>query len=288
MNLMKFRKFYFAFSLMFLIPGIYSLITWGIQPSIDFVGGSVIEIQTDKQLTFDQINQAGGEAIGLSSIQPVDQDQLLIKAKEIDNQQKDEFLANLRQEFGEIEELRFETVGPTLSQELLTKTLAAIALVSVIIMSYVWRQFKDMKYGVTAIAAMFHDSLILLGSFSLLGHFYSVEIDVLFVTAMLTTLSFSVHDTIVVYDRIRELKRTQNRLPFEDLANRAVLETLSRSINNSVTIIIMLLALTLLGGSTIRWFATALLIGAITGTYSSTFNAVPLLVEWQLRSKKSR
>ena len=126
---------------------------------------------------------------------------------------------------------------------------------------------------------MLHDSLILIGAFSLLGHFFDVEVDVLFVTALLTTLSFSIHDTIVVYDRIRELKRKHPRSGLEEIANAAVLETLSRSINNSMTIIIMLLSLVVLGGDTIRWFSVALLIGAITGTYSSTFTAVPLLLE---------
>ena len=132
---------------------------------------------------------------------------------------------------------------------------------------------------------MFHDSLILLGAFSLLGHFYGIEVNVLFVTALLTTLSFSVHDTIVVFDRIRELTRKNFKLKEEVVVWRAVRETLPRSINNSLTIIIMLLALVILGGESIRWFALALLIGAVTGTYSSTFTAAPLLLLWSDISK---
>jgi preprotein translocase subunit SecF len=127
---------------------------------------------------------------------------------------------------------------------------------------------------------MFHDTLVMLGVFSLLGHFQGLEIDTLFVTAMLTILSFSVHDTVVVYDRIRESQRRYPQMSFEDLVNKAVTETLSRSINNSMTIIFMLIALWLLGGSTIKWFAFALLIGTVSGTYSSTFTAAPLLVVW--------
>ena len=148
-------------------------------------------------------------------------------------------------------------------------------------MIYVWVQFNELKYGVSAILAMFHDSLVLLGVFSLLGHFYHVEVDMLFVTALLTTLSFSVHDTIVVYDRIRELRGRYSKYSLTSLINTAITETLSRSINNSVTIIIMLAALAMLGGDTIRWFSAALLIGAVTGTYSSTFTAAPLLLLWE-------
>ena len=146
-----------------------------------------------------------------------------------------------------------------------------------------------MGYGVCALLAMFHDMLVLIGTFSLLGYFLHVEVDVLFVTAVLTILSFSVHDTIVVYDRIRELKRKERGLTYVETIDTAVTETLSRSLNNSLTIIFMLLALWLLGGDTIRWFVFALLIGTITGTYSSTFTAAPLLVIWdgvQARRKK--
>ncbi|MFH1966905.1 MAG: protein translocase subunit SecF [Patescibacteria group bacterium] len=289
MNILKYRYFYFAISLVFLIPGIYSLIRFGLRPSIDFVGGSLIEVRLPdgQTLGFDQVVKLVDDNFGLNAVQQSGPAQYMIKAKEIDEAQKNDLTSQLQSEYGEVEVLRFESVGPSISRELLSKTLVAIGLVSVIITIYVWRQFKELKFGVTAVMAMFHDSLILLGSFSLLGHFYGVEVDVLFVTAMLTTLSFSVHDTIVVYDRIRELGRKYPRMEFEELANTAVLETLSRSINNSVTIIVMLLALVLLGGATIRWFSTALLIGAITGTYSSSFTAVPLLVEWTKRVKKN-
>ena len=287
MNLLKYRYLYFAISLLFLIPGIFSLFKYGLKPSIDFVGGALIEIKLPENtnLTFAQVDELVDEEFGLSAVQKSGDSQLMIKSKEVSEEQKSDLTTQLTQQYGAAEVLRFESVGPSISKELLSKTIVAIALVSVIIAIYVWRQFKELKFGVTAVMAMFHDSLILLGSFSLLGHFYGVEVDVLFVTAMLTTLSFSVHDTIVVYDRIRELNRKHPRIQFEELANTAVLETLTRSINNSVTIIVMLLALVLLGGSTIKWFSTALLIGAVTGTYSSSFTAVPLLVEWTKRFK---
>jgi len=188
-----------------------------------------------------------------------------------------------------VEEVRYETVGPVLGRELLVKTLVAVALSAGGIMLYVAYRFKEMRYGVCAVLAMFHDMLVLIGTFSLLGYFLHVEVDVLFVTAVLTILSFSVHDTIVVYDRIRELRRKERGLTYVEMIDTAVTETLSRSLNNSLTIIFMLLALWLLGGETIRWFVFALLIGTITGTYSSTFTAAPLLVIWDsLHSRRKK
>ena len=184
--------------------------------------------------------------------------------------------------------LRSETIGPTLSAELLRKTLNAVVLVAALITCYIWYRFRELRYGVCATIAMFHDTLVLLGSFSLLGHLYGVEADVLFVTALLTTLSFSVHDTIVVYDRIRELRRKYVRHSYVEILDAAVTETLTRSINNSVTIALMLLSLSLLGGATVRWFAIALLIGTVTGTYSSPFTAVPLLGLWDTVQRRKQ
>jgi len=295
MNLMRSKKIYFLISAFFLVPGMISLILFGLKLAIDFTGGSLLELHfldeqkfanySDENL---QNNLSG--FYDASVIQTAGDRKIIIKGKEIDNQKKDELVDWLSQNYGPIEVLRFETVGPTLGAELLTKTLTAILLVASIITFYVWKQFDEFKYGLCAVLAMLHDSLILIGAFSLLGHFFGVEVDALFVTALLTTLSFSIHDTIVVYDRIRELKRKHARFSFEQIANAAVLETLGRSINNSMTIIIMLLALAILGGSSIHWFVIALLIGSISGTYSSTFTAVPLLLvidEWTQKKAKS-
>lgn len=296
MNFMKYKNIYFAISLLFLIPGIISLFLFGLKPAIDFTGGSLLEVkftEQQQQLSQNQIQEYLDKSYELSSfISSGDHlpagkaGQYVLKGKAIDQEQKEIVLGLLETGYGQVEELRFEAVGPTLGRELLNKTLVAVILVSGIITFYVWRQFSELKFGVCAILAMFHDSLILLGVFSILGHFFQVEVDVLFVTALLTTLSFSVHDTIVVYDRIRELKKNNPRKSLVSLVNTAVTETLARSINNSVTIIIMLLALALLGGETIRWFSVALLIGAVTGTYSSTFTAAPLLLLWEDISAK--
>ena len=179
-------------------------------------------------------------------------------------------------------------VGPVLGQETLKKTINALLLSSLLLLGYISFAFKQFKYGVSAVLAMLHDTLVLLGSFSLLGHFYGVEVDLLFVTAVLTILSFSVHDTIVVYDRIRELSHKIKGVSFTSLVNQAVSETMVRSLNNSLTIIFMLIAMYLLGGESTKYFSLALLIGTVTGTYSSTFTAAPILVLWDKIANRKR
>lgn len=282
MNFLKFRWLYFTISLSILIPGIVALFLWGLQPSIDFTGGSLIQLRGELQedTTVQNLQAVLDESVTITSLQSASDGVVVIKASQMSNEQKDLLVSAASATPGGVIVERFETIGPTLSAELLTKTFAAVALVAGIITLYVARQFNELKYGVCAISAMLHDSLILLGVFSILGHFYSVEVDVLFVTAVLTTLSFSVHDTIVVFDRIRELQRLHPKTEYITLLNTAITQTLARSVNNSITIIIMLFALFILGGETIRWFSFALLVGAVTGTYSSTFTAVPLLTVW--------
>jgi preprotein translocase subunit SecF len=281
MNFLRFRYLYFALSLLIIIPGVVSLFLFGLRPSIDFVGGSLLEVQfrAPAELTVQHAREMLAETFEVSSVQSSGENQYLIKGRSISNEEKNQVIARLEQ-LAPVTELRFETVGPSLSRELLRKTIVAVVLVAVLITGYIWRQFRELKYGVSAILAMVHDTLILLGIFSVLGYLYGVEVDVLFVTAVLTTLSLSVHDTIVVYDRVRELRRKHPRVEYETVLNAAVTESLSRSLNTSATLIIMLLALFLLGGATLQWFALALLIGAITGTYSSPFTAVPLLLVW--------
>lgn len=290
MNWMKYKWLYFLLSSLILVPGIISLILFGLKPAIDFTGGSLLEIKTENELNPKEIETLIIEKnFEVSSVQESGENQILIRLQPIEKEQAEEIKSLIRERFGqEPEEVRFETVGPTLGQELIRKTIWAIVFAAGFIMAYVAWRFKDAKFGVCAILAMFHDTFILLGSFSLLGHFLGIEIDTLFVTAVLTILSFSVHDTVVVYDRIRESQKLLPKTSFEDLINKAVTETLSRSVNNSMTIIFMLIALLLLGGATIKWFVAALLIGTIAGTYSSTFTAAPLLVVWERMTEKKK
>lgn len=299
-DFMKYHLVYFVISGLIIIPGAFSLVYYGFKLSVDFTGGTILEITLQKQREVDrkspndlknqeanirEIIEAKGievENLGIDK----ENNTILLRAKPFDENKKNELIKVLTDKFGDFEEKRFETVGALLGQELINKTIVGILLASFLIMAYVAYQFREPMYGVCAILAMFHDSLIMLGSFSFLSHFFGVEIDTLFVTALLTILSFSVHDTVVVYDRIRESSKTQKDRLFYSLVNQAVNETLVRSLNNSMTIIFMLLALILLGGETIRWFAVALLIGTISGTYSSTFTAAPLLIVWRSVSKR--
>lgn len=282
-NFIKYKFIYFLISAVLVSASLTSLVLWQLKPSIDFTGGSLIEAVFSPE-NYGQISPQNLSDIiatvpdtGVSNIQPQpDTNSFSIRLKEINEEKKNEIAQKLSEQFPGGSIARFETVGPVLGNELLIKTLFAIVLAALFIMFYVARQFKDRKFGIAAIVAMFHDALILIGLFSVLGHFYGVEVDTLFVTALLTTLSFSVHDTIVVFDRIRERSKNNPSADLNVVINDSVAQTLTRSLNNSLTIIFMLTALVLLGGATIKWFAMALLAGTILGTYSSPFVAVPV------------
>ena len=190
-------------------------------------------------------------------------------------------------------EERFEVVGPTIGAEVSQKTIVAVIFAVLTILIYIaWIARKvstrvaAWKFGTSAVIALLHDSLITVGIFSVLGHFLNVEVDLLFVTAVLTIMSFSVHDTIVVFDRIKETFRKQPHIPLEQAVNLSLTETMTRSVNNSMTIVFMLLALMLLGGQTIFYFVFALLVGSILGTYSSPFVATPVLLLLEKIGKK--
>ena len=286
MNIMKLRPFFLVISTILLGSSLFSIITWKFKPSIDFAGGSIWEVSLpgfveDKtKEVFTKNNLELKEAISMGG------DNYSLKFIDINPEQKGNLDKTIKEVYPEFKELKFETIGATLGKELLQKTIAAIILSSLFLFLFIGRRFHDFSFGISAILAMLHDTFILIGSFSLLGHFFGAELDSLFVTALLTTLSSSVHDTVVTFDRIRELKTQSYQKDWVSLANQAVTETLTRSINNSMTIIFMLLSLVLLGGSTTRWFATALLIGVICGTYSSTGVAIPLVLFFKKHSKK--
>ena len=266
MDWMKYRLLYFSISLLVIIPGVYSLVRFGLKLSIDFTGGSNITISmVDKDKLISNLKDHSPEIISQSG------NNLTVRTKTITQEELDKIGVTVG---------AFETLGPAMGQETIKKTVYAIILACLLLLIHISRAFKQLKFGVCAIIAMLHDSLVLLGSFSLLGHFFNVEVDLLFVTAMLTVLSFSVHDTIVVYDRIREMTNKKHGVDIKSMANQALSETMVRSIVNSLTIIFMLIDLVLLGGDTTRNFAIALLIGSISGAYSSPFNAVPILVTW--------
>jgi len=274
-NWFKYRVFYFGLSLVLIAGGSYSLLVNGLKLGLDFTGGSLLELKVNAPIG--ELQTVAEAAIPLASLQQSN-DSFILRSRAIDSAQKMQLTETLKIKFGEVSEIRFETIGPLLGQELIQKTLIGLALAVLFILVYLAYRFRDKTFGICAVLAMLHDSLIILGAFSLLGAWLGVEIDALFVTAVLTILSFSVHDTIVLYDRIREDRRLYPQETMVNIANRAISETMIRSVNNSLTIIFMLLSLFVFGGETTRWFVLALLIGTVSGTYSSPFVAVPLLV----------
>ncbi len=288
MDWMKYRKIYLVFSGTLIIAGVISLIFWKLALGIDFRGGAIAEYYFEKSISTEEVAkklQDGG--IQVFSIQETGDNKYFFRLPALSSEDEEKMRGIIQDimQGSKVEELRFETVGPSIGPELIRKTFYAAGIASIAILLWVAFQFKSIKFGASAILAMFHDSFCLVGIYSILGHFYGVEIDFLFVTALLTTLSFSVHDTIVVFDRIRE---TQHKTggSLHDIANHAITETMVRSLNNSFTIVFMLVALVLLGGASIKWFAVALLVGTVLGTYSSPFVAVPIIVFWDEVEKK--
>ncbi len=286
MNIMKLRPLFVSISLILMAGSIFSIIFWGFKPSIDFTGGAVWELNSAKINENSYKEVFSKNQIELKSINSLGNNNYLLKFNDITLNQKDSLNNSLKEIDPELKELKFESLGATLGKELLEKTIFAVVLTSLFLFLFIGRRFRDFSFGASAVLAMLHDTLILMGSFSLLGHFFGAELNSLFVTAILTTLSSSVHDTVVTFDRIRELKKQTYQLDWVKLSNQAVTETLTRSINNSMTIIFMLTSLVLLGGDTTRWFAAALLIGVICGTYSSIGVAIPLVIFFKKHSKK--
>ncbi len=284
------RKYWYLLSAIILIPGIIAIFLGGLKLGIDFTGGSLIRLGfSGGAPTTSEINTAlESKNLGSLSIQPIDEQELTIRLKTIDNATYQDLISTLKSNFGEIEEKSFESIGPTIGKELQHKAVIAIVLVLLCIIGYISYAFRKISsshaqswvYGVSAVIALFHDLLVVIGIFAILGKLFDVEIDVLFITAILTVLGFSVHDTIVVFDRIREHLKNFSNKTFEVVVNESVNETLVRSINTSMTTLLVLLALYLFGGDSIKYFTLALIIGITIGTYSSIFIASPLVVDW--------
>ena len=291
MKLLKYKYVYFAISLLVLIPGVISLVKYRLRLSIDFTGGSLLEIQiTNPQITKQKLEElAKSEKLELSTVSSSSDNVYLLRLKELSNEQKIKYL-NL---VGDATEKRFETVGPLIGREMTQKAILAVAVASLVIVMYIaWsfrhipKPYSSWKFGASALIALLHDAFVILGLFSIFGVLWHVEVDALFVTAILTVIGFSVHDTIVVFDRIRENLPKMPHNSFEEVVDFSLSETLVRSLNTSLTAILTLVALLLFGGENIRWFVMALLLGIISGTYSSIFNAAPLLVLWETHKTK--
>lgn len=291
-KIIKYKNVWLTISALFLIPGIIALFLGWLKPGLDFVGGTLIEIKTQKAYTAQEVKtiltNADKDLYHDAVVQPSDLI-LSIRAKSIDNKQQTVLFDSLKKEIGNFETLKVEVVGPTMGKELFQNSMIGFVLVMVTIIAYLSFRFRY-DYAICAIIALAHDVLFLVGLFAILGKLYGTEIDSLFVTAVLTVAGFSVHDTIVVYDRLREnLKRSKRGVSIEEVANDSLNQTMARSINTSLTLVITLVFLFLFGGESIKAFTFAMLIGIIAGTYSSIFIASPLIVIWRsiANSKKA-
>lgn len=293
MNLIKYKNLFFAFSLIIIVPGVIALFVWHLKLGIDFTGGTLWEINfsgdkiqgpISSQEIAETVSKDGGQVAQANS---TGDRAVLLRLKITDDTKIKEIKSKLNEAYGTVEDVRLETVGPTISKELTQKAFLSVGISILAILSFITWSFRkvpkpasSLAFGVCTIIALVHDVIVVVGIFAILGHFLEIEIDSLFITALLTVIGFSVHDTIVVFDRIRENLIKHSNYSFEEVINHSLLQTMGRSLNTSLTAVFVLVALVLFGGASIKAFVLALLIGIISGTYSSIFNASPLLVAW--------
>jgi preprotein translocase subunit SecF len=291
MNIIGKLYFFFALSLLVIIPGLIALAIWKLPLAIDFTGGSSLEVQfqsgkapqpADVVILYSDLN------LGEPQVQSSGTDTLIIRSKEMAQETKTQIEAEMEKRFGsKVTEISFDTVGPSIGAEVAKAATGAVAAAAFGILIYLTIAFRGVshafRFGTAAVIAMLHDVAILIGIEAIFGKVLGWQVDSLFLTALLTVIGFSVHDTIVVFDRIRENSHIYSRLPFETVVNHSTIQTLDRSVNTQLTVIFTLFALALFGGVTIRHFVTVLMIGMISGTYSSIFNAAAILVVWENR-----
>lgn len=294
MNIIARKKLFFIISGIIIVPGLISLFLFGLPLGIDFSGGSELELSAPKKIDVSAVkSDLLKNKVTVHTLKQLNERTVILKTNVIDQKEKNKIVENLKKTTPGISDKRFETVGPVIGSETKNNAIKAVIVASLVITLFIAFAFREVsrpvsswKFGVCAIIALLHDVLVVIGIFSILGKLFGIEVDSLFITALLTVMGFSVHDTIVVFDRIREnLKKTGN-LPFETVVNNSMLETFNRSLNTSLTVVIVLFTLLLFGGESVRWFIIALLVGIISGTYSSIFNASPLLVAWNEIDRK--
>ncbi|MBP6859124.1 MAG: protein translocase subunit SecF [Candidatus Magasanikbacteria bacterium] len=294
----KYSKFLLIVSALVTVTAIVFLAMWGLKPGIDFTSGSLLEVSFTNRPENSEVKSVfDGLGIKNAALQKTGDKGLIIRTDFLNEQEHQAVVKEITNKFqnngNTVLENRFETIGPSISKQLRSKSIWAAILVNLGIIGYVAYAFRKVsrpvaswKYGALAIAALFHDVLLVMGVFAFLGKFYGVEVDTAFVVAILTVLGYSVNDTIVVYDRIRENLLRHSSENFADVVNDGLNQTLMRSINTTFKTMLPLFALFFIGGFSIHYFALALLIGIASGAYSSIFIASPLLVyvyKWQQR-----
>jgi len=283
------RKLWYLISLLIIIPCIAFFAMGGLKLGIDFTGGSLFELAFEKppavsevRKTLSELDKEKFSDAQISRMQDDSgQEIVVVRSKPIDDLEQVAIFEGLEKKFGEFSQVRVEVVGPTMGAELKSKAIWATIIVMGMIVLYVSFRFS-FDYAICGIIALMHDVIIVVGLFSALGYFMGIEIDSLFVTAILTVAGFSIHDTIVTFDRLRENVGEMGRgKSFTEIANDSINQTLVRSINTSLTTMFPLLTLTFFGGVTIKYFSLAMLVGILAGVYSSIFVAAPLMVTWR-------
>lgn len=303
MNIIRHKYIFLTISGLLVAASIVAFGLWGLRPGIDFTGGSLMEVEFSVTAPTPEKVQNAFSQLHVRDvlIQPTGERGMLIRFPHVDEAAHQQIVAGLSSLVGTptgeasphplITEKRFDTIGPTIGAELKQRAILAVILAILAIILYVAVAFRKVsrpvaswKYGIATLVALIHDVAIPVGAFAALGHFRGIEVDPLFITALLTVLGFSVHDTIVVFDRIREnLYKLKSSEAFSMTVNRSINETLVRSLMTSLTVLLVLAAIFFLGGASTRYFALALIIGIIFGTYSSIFVASPILVIWSGR-----
>ena len=282
------RKYTYILSVALVVLSVAVLFIWGLKLGIDFKGGTLMEVQfSEKAPTARDIQEKLGE-LNLNSltVQPSENDTAILRYMASDEELNEKVVEKLREFDESTKQLRVDFIGASISKQIKKNALMAIILAVVAIALYIAWAFRKVshpvpswQYGLGAVMALAHDIIITLGIFVVLGHFWEIEIGIPFVAALLTILGYSVNDTIVVYDRIREnILRSEAKENFENIVNKSINETLARSINTSLTVVVVLLAVIFFGGETIKFFSVALLAGIVFGTYSSIYVASALLV----------
>ncbi|MDD5431042.1 MAG: protein translocase subunit SecF [Candidatus Pacebacteria bacterium] len=290
-DLIKYKNIFIGISLILTIAAVACIAMFGYRQGIDFTGGTLWQIKlAETSVTISDLENyfkdKGYENTLITS--DTSNNTFLIRTNELKEEKHQEVVSDLKTNFGAVEELRFESIGPTVGAELRSKAITAFILVLLGISLYIAFAFRKVslpvsswKYGITTLISLFHDALIPAGAYALFGHFRIVEIDTNFIVALLVIMGFSVHDTIVVFDRIRENLIVHRSKKFEEVINISINQTFARSVNTSLTLFLVLIALYLFGASTLSYFVLMILIGTVIGTYSSIFVASPLLTYLQ-------
>lgn len=296
MSLLRPAKFFLGLSLALVIASIALMVVPGPKLSIDFTGGTLMELRLPEEATKEDVDSAmqsfeSDPALGNVALSVTKSQSVLLRMRDLSNEEHLALLAHLKGDLGQIKELQFTTIGPTVGASLKRRSFWALGIAAVAIVLYIAfvfrkvpRKLSPWRFGIIAVITLLHDVCITVGIFIIISHVTTFEFDTLFITALLTILGYSVNDTIVIFDRIRDNLQDQGRKEeFAVVADRSLSQSITRSINTSVSTLIMLSCLFILGSESIRWFVLTLIVGAIVGTYSSLFLATPLLVYWKKR-----